>query len=90
MLEGAGEVTLHRQVDQPRVGGAELLIAATQPLDGSRAALAMPTIAEQGVPGCEIEGWFAAIGPRNLPAKEVTRMNAAFAAALAEPRCGRR
>ncbi len=46
----------------------------------------VPTIAEQGVPGYEIEGWFAAIGPKNLPAKEVERLNAAFQAALADPK----
>lgn len=46
----------------------------------------VPTIAEQGVPGYGIEGWFAAIGPRNLPAKEVERLNAAFAAALGDPK----
>jgi tripartite-type tricarboxylate transporter receptor subunit TctC len=46
----------------------------------------VPTIAEQGVPGYEIEGWFAAIGPKNLPAKEVDRLNAAFHAALADPK----
>lgn len=46
----------------------------------------VPTIAEQGVPGYEIEGWFAAIGPKNLPATEVDRLNAAFQAALADPR----
>lgn len=46
----------------------------------------VPTIAEQDVPGYEIEGWFAAIGPKNLPAKEVARLNAAFATALADPK----
>ena len=46
----------------------------------------VPTIAEQGLPGYELEGWFAAIGPKNLPAKEVERLNAAFAAALGDPK----
>jgi tripartite-type tricarboxylate transporter receptor subunit TctC len=45
----------------------------------------VPTIAEQGVPGYEIEGWFAAIGPKGLPAAAVNRINAAFRTALEDP-----
>ena len=45
----------------------------------------LPTIAEQGVPGYDLEGWFAAVGPKGLPAAEVARINAAFRTALADP-----
>lgn len=45
----------------------------------------VPTIAEQGVPGYEIEGWFAAIGPKGMPAAAVNRLNAAFRTALDDP-----
>lgn len=52
----------------------------------SRTALLpnVATIAEQGVAGYELEGWFAAIGPKGLPAAQVTRLNAAFHKALAD------
>lgn len=46
----------------------------------------VPTIAGQGVADYNIEGWFAAIGPKNLPAKEVDRLNAAFRTALSDPK----
>lgn len=45
----------------------------------------VPTIAEQGVAGYDLEGWFAAVGPKNMKPPEVARLNAAFRAALATP-----
>lgn len=52
-----------------------------------RAAAApdLPTIAEQGLPDYDVEGWFAVIGPAKLPAAEVTRIHAAFTTAFAAP-----
>ena len=49
------------------------------------AAPEIPTIAEQGLPNYEAEGWFAVIGPAKLPAAEVNRIHAAFVAAFADP-----
>ena len=49
------------------------------------AAPEIPTLAEQGLPDYECEGWFAVIGPAKLPAAEVKRIHAAFVAAFAEP-----
>lgn len=45
----------------------------------------VPTIAEQGVTGYDLEGWFAAVGPKDMKPAEVARLNAAFRAALATP-----
>lgn len=45
----------------------------------------VPTIAEQGMPGYSVGGWFAAVGPAKLPAAEVRRIHAALTAALAVP-----
>jgi len=45
----------------------------------------IPTIAEQGLPDYQIEGWFAVIGPARLPPAVVKRVNTAFAAAFADP-----
>jgi tripartite-type tricarboxylate transporter receptor subunit TctC len=49
------------------------------------AAPEIPTLAEQGLPDYECEGWFAVIGPAKLPAVDVKRIHAAFVAAFAEP-----
>jgi tripartite-type tricarboxylate transporter receptor subunit TctC len=51
----------------------------------SPAAPDIPTIAEQGLPGYAVEGWFAVIAPARLPAAEVTRVHDAFVAAFAAP-----
>ncbi len=45
----------------------------------------LPTIAEQGLPNYECEGWFAFIGPAKLPAAEVARLHAGIVAAFAAP-----
>jgi tripartite-type tricarboxylate transporter receptor subunit TctC len=45
----------------------------------------VPTIAEQGLPNYNAEGWFAVIGPAKLPPAEVKRIHAGFIAALATP-----
>ena len=49
------------------------------------AAPEIPTIAEQGLPNYNMEGWFAVIGPAKLPAAEVRRIQAAVVAAYATP-----
>lgn len=47
------------------------------------AAPAIPTFAEQGLPSYLVDGWFAVIGPKNLPTAEVKRVHAAFSSAFA-------
>jgi tripartite-type tricarboxylate transporter receptor subunit TctC len=49
------------------------------------AAPDIPTFAEQGLPNYLVEGWFAVIGPKNLPAADVNRIHGAFSAAFASP-----
>jgi len=49
------------------------------------AAAEIPTIAEQGLPNYDAEGWIAVIGPAKLPEAEVRRIHAAFVTALADP-----
>jgi tripartite-type tricarboxylate transporter receptor subunit TctC len=48
----------------------------------SPAAPEIATATEQGFPGYVIEGWFAAVGPKGLPADQVRRINAAFVTAF--------
>ena len=49
------------------------------------AAPDIPTMAEQGMPGYLVEGWFAIIGPARMNPADVTRINAAVASAFASP-----
>jgi len=49
------------------------------------AAPDIPTIAEQGLPNYNMEGWFAVVGPAKLPIAEARRIQAAVAAAYATP-----
>ena len=49
------------------------------------AAPDIPTIAEQGLPNYNMEGWFAVIGPAKLPPADVKRIHAAVVAAYAAP-----
>lgn len=45
----------------------------------------VPTMAEQGIAGVEVEAWSALLGPALLPAAAVARLAAEVAHALAEP-----
>ena len=49
------------------------------------AAPDIPTLAEQGMPGYLVEGWFALVGPKGLPAADVKRLHDALSAAFAAP-----
>jgi len=43
----------------------------------------IPTIAESGVPGYDVTGWFGALAPANTPRSAVARLNRDFVAVLA-------
>jgi tripartite-type tricarboxylate transporter receptor subunit TctC len=51
----------------------------------SPAAPNIPTFVEQGLPGYQVEAWFAVLGPKAMPAAEVRRVHAAVVAAFADP-----
>ncbi|GHC91722.1 MFS transporter [Pseudorhodoferax aquiterrae] len=51
----------------------------------SPAAPEIPTIAEQGLPDYDVEGWFAVVGPARMPAAEVRRVHDAFVRGFASP-----
>jgi tripartite-type tricarboxylate transporter receptor subunit TctC len=46
----------------------------------------MPTIAEQGLPNYDIEGWFAVIAPARLPDEKVQEVFASVSAAFTDPK----
>ncbi len=47
------------------------------------AAPDIPTFVEQGLPNYIVEGWFAVVGPKNLPAADLARIHGALAKAFA-------
>ena len=49
------------------------------------AAPEIPTIAEQGLPKYEVEGWFAVIAPAKLPPAQAARLRNALVSAFAAP-----
>lgn len=51
----------------------------------SPAAPEIATIAEQGLPDYNVEGWFAVVGPAKLPAADVKRVHEAFVKGFASP-----
>jgi tripartite-type tricarboxylate transporter receptor subunit TctC len=49
------------------------------------AAPEIPTFVEQGLPNYLVEGWFAVVGPKGLPAADVKRIHEAFVNAFNTP-----
>lgn len=49
------------------------------------AAPDIPTFAEQGLAGFQVDAWFAVIGPKGLPADQVKKAHDAVVAAFADP-----
>jgi tripartite-type tricarboxylate transporter receptor subunit TctC len=49
------------------------------------AAADLPTAIEQGYPKYLVEGWFAVIGPKGLPADKIKHVQEAFSAAFSTP-----
>ena len=45
----------------------------------------IPTLAETGLPAFEVGGWYAVLAPAATPKEVVTRLNAEFTKALAQP-----
>ena len=45
----------------------------------------VPTIAEQGLPRYELDGWIAAVAPAGIPKAELARLHSGFKNALAMP-----
>jgi tripartite-type tricarboxylate transporter receptor subunit TctC len=45
----------------------------------------VPTIAESGVPGFNVQVWIAVMGPKGMPPAIINRLNAEFVKVLAEP-----
>jgi tripartite-type tricarboxylate transporter receptor subunit TctC len=59
----------------PHAKAGKVRILATSGPTRSGAAKDIPTLIEAGVPGFEVMGWFAVMGPANMPAPVVAVLN---------------
>lgn len=69
----------------PQAKAGSLKILATTGPGRSAAALGAPTIAEQGIPGYEVVGWFALFVPAGTPDSVVARLNSEVSKAMQNP-----
>lgn len=69
----------------PQVRSGRLRALASTGATRSPALPDLPTVAESGVPGYEASLWYAFIGPANIPADIVQKLNTEIAAAIRLP-----
>ncbi len=74
---------LHTALPLAQAGQVRLLALGSPQRAG--AAPALPTMAEAGFPGAEVDLWYGLLGPAGLPAPLVARLNAALNDWLAAP-----
>jgi tripartite-type tricarboxylate transporter receptor subunit TctC len=67
---------LQYAVAKPHVAGGKLVMLATPSGKRSPAIPDVPTIAESGLPGFDVEPWFGIVAPAGTPAAIVNRLNA--------------
>ena len=67
---------LQYAVAKPHVAGGKLVMLATPSGKRSQAIPEVPTIAESGLPGFDVEPWFGIVAPAGTPAAIVNRLNA--------------
>jgi tripartite-type tricarboxylate transporter receptor subunit TctC len=70
---------LQYAVAKPHVANGKLNMLATPSGKRSAAIPDVPTIAESGLPGFDVEPWFGIVAPAGTPAAIVTRLNAEIA-----------
>ena len=69
----------------PFAKGGKVRLLATSGPSRSAAAKDIPTLAEAGVPGYEVMGWFALTGPANMPPAVVATLNREVQRIMAQP-----
>jgi tripartite-type tricarboxylate transporter receptor subunit TctC len=70
---------------QPHIRSGRLRALAVTSATRARAAPDRPTMAEAGLPGYEVTGWYGVIAPPRTPAWIVARLNTDIVAALNAP-----
>jgi len=69
----------------PLLKEGQLKVLAVTSAERSKAAPEVPTLAESGLPGFDVSGWYAFFMPARTPTAIIGRMHADTAAALGEP-----
>jgi tripartite-type tricarboxylate transporter receptor subunit TctC len=70
---------------QPLVDAGRIRVIAVTSAERWKQWPSVPTLSETVLPGFDVRGWSALIGPANLPAAVVTRLNEATRSALKRP-----
>jgi tripartite-type tricarboxylate transporter receptor subunit TctC len=70
---------------QGHIASGKLRPIGLFPAQRTPAAPAIPTFAEQGLAGFEVEAWFGVIGPKGLSPAAVKKVHDAVSAAFADP-----
>lgn len=66
----------------PHIQSGRLRALAVPTANRSRLLPEVPTVAESGVPGFDVPGWYAVVVPRGTPEPAIARLNAAMRVAL--------
>ena len=69
----------------PHYKGGKIRVLAVSELQRTPSMADVPTIAESGVPGFNVQVWIALMGPAGMPPAIVNRLNAEVVKILAEP-----
>lgn len=69
----------------PHIHGGKMRALAVTSAQRSPIAPEIPTAAEAGLPGFQLEAWFGLVGPGRLPAPIVKRLNEELDVVLAQP-----
>jgi tripartite-type tricarboxylate transporter receptor subunit TctC len=86
MLAGEVQVMLNGTVNGlPLAKSGKLRALAVTGAKRSPLAPELPTVAESGLPGYEMSGWFGTVAPAGTPAAVIARLNAEYVRALHAP-----
>ncbi len=72
-------------VIQQQVAAGHMVAIGVASHGSSEQLPGVPSLAEQGVPGLEVSGWFALFAPRGTPTEIVSRLNVALARVKEDP-----
>ena len=72
------------------IDSGKLKALAVAPAQRSRTMPQLPTVAEAGVPGYQVDLWFGVMAPAKTPREVVARLNADINRAMAMPDVGER
>jgi tripartite-type tricarboxylate transporter receptor subunit TctC len=86
LIAGAVQMTIAGPPQTlPHVKAGRLRALGVTTIKRSAVLPELPTIAESGVPGYEVDSWYGVLAPAATPKPRVDRLSAAITQALAEP-----